>query len=91
MTTAELVSEIALENDITKKAARKSVEMVFSALSDLMVNNEVRVTGFGTFSSTKRAARTARNPKTGEPIQIPEKMAPKFSPATALKEKVNGE
>jgi len=55
----------------------------------LAAGDKVRLTGFGTFSSRKRAARQGKNPATGENIQIPASNTPAFKPGKELKEKVN--
>jgi len=54
----------------------------------LKKGEEVSVAGFGIFAVKDRAARVARNPKTGEPVNVPAKRVPKFKPAKALKEAV---
>ena len=56
----------------------------------LMDGDDVRLIDFGTFSTTERSARTARNPKTGEAIQVPAKTAVKFKAGKGLAEAVNG-
>lgn len=91
MTNSQLITEIAAENNITKKASKEALEMVFSTISECMLHEEVRVTGFGTFASVERPPRMARNPRTGEPIQVAAKQAPKFTASKALKDKVNGQ
>jgi DNA-binding protein HU-beta len=56
--------------------------------SELAAGGEVAITGFGRFSVAQRAARQARNPRTGEPIEIPAGRAPRFSPGSQLKRAV---
>jgi len=73
----------------TKSKAREVVETVFDTIiKALSRGEEVAVAGFGVFRVAKRAAREGRNPKTGEKIQIPASIKPKFRPAKALKEAV---
>ncbi len=73
----------------TKAAAQRAVEAVFDAITkSLSRGEEVTVTGFGTFRTAKSAARTGRNPKTGESIQIPASVRPKFKAGKALKDAV---
>lgn len=73
----------------TKKQAQAAVEAVFAAITkSLARGEEVTVTGFGTFRTAKAAARTGRNPKTGEKLQIPASVRPKFKAGKALKEAV---
>lgn len=73
----------------TKAVAERAVD----ALLDTIVNTlkeggEVSIAGLGIFSTRDRAARTARNPKTGEPVQVPAMRVPKFKAAKALKDAV---
>lgn len=73
----------------TKAAAQRAVEAVFDTIQKTMSRGEdVAITGFGTFRVVKRAAREGRNPKTGEKIQIPASVKPKFRAGKALKEAV---
>jgi DNA-binding protein HU-beta len=76
-------------NTETKKQAQLAVDAVFDTIiKALSKGEEVAIAGFGTFRVAKRAARTGINPKTGEKIQIPASVKPKFRPAKALKEAV---
>lgn len=95
MNKKELIVKIAErmtteEKKVTQKAAGEYLdaitEVVMEALSEGV---EVKISGFGTFSVTERAAREGRNPMTGETIQIEAKKSPKFKAAKALKEAVN--
>jgi len=73
----------------TKADAERAVDALFNAVVDtLKSGGEVSVAGFGVFSAKERAARTARNPRTGEPIQVPAMRVPKFRAAKALKDAV---
>lgn len=73
----------------TKKQAQQAVEAVFAAITkSLARGEEVTVTGFGTFRTAKSAARSGRNPKTGESITIPASVKPKFKAGKALKDAV---
>lgn len=73
----------------TKAAAQRAVEAVFESVTKTLARGEdVAITGFGTFRIVKRAAREGRNPKTGEKIQIPASVKPKFRAGKALKEAV---
>jgi len=73
----------------TKADAERAVDAVFDGITnELKSGDEVSVAGFGIFSAKMRAARTARNPRTGEPIQVPAMRVPKFKAAKALKEAV---
>lgn len=73
----------------TKKQAQDIVESILDAIVKAMSRGEeVAITGFGTFRVVKRAARTGRNPKTGEAIQIAASVKPKFRAGKMLKEAV---
>jgi DNA-binding protein HU-beta len=90
MNKDDLISKVASSIGISKSEAAKSVDAVFSSITNsLKGGNEVRLVGFGTFLITNRAATTGRNPRTGESIQIPAKKVPKFRAGKALKETVN--
>ena len=90
MNKDDLISKVASSIGISKSEAAKSVDAVFSSITNsLKEGNEVRLVGFGTFLITNRAATTGRNPRTGESIEIPAKKVPKFRAGKALKETVN--
>lgn len=73
----------------TKAQAEKSVDiMLDSIVSTLKKGGEVSIAGLGIFSTKTRAARTARNPRTGAAVQVPAMNVPKFRAAKALKEAV---
>lgn len=86
---SDLVDKIYDEIDCTKAEAKRSVEIVIDTITDTLSDaEEVSVAGLGIFKSRIRQARTARNPQTGEEIQVPRMRVPKFRPAKALKEAV---
>ncbi|OGC84997.1 DNA-binding protein [Candidatus Collierbacteria bacterium RIFCSPHIGHO2_02_FULL_49_10] len=73
----------------TKADSERAVEaMIETIVSALKKNEEVSMAGLGIFKTKMRAARTARNPRTGETVQVPSMRVPKFQPAKALKEAV---
>jgi DNA-binding protein HU-beta len=75
---------------MSKIDASSAVESVFETIAgELGRGSEVRLVGFGTFSVTQRKASQGRNPRTGEPIQIPATKQPKFKAGKGLKESVN--
>ena len=87
MNKSQLIDAIADKLDANKKSVTDIVnEMTFTIEQALSQGDEVSIAGFGTFKANKRAARSGRNPSTGETIQIAAKRAPKFSPAKALKD-----
>ncbi|MDC9725275.1 MAG: HU family DNA-binding protein [Gammaproteobacteria bacterium] len=90
MNKTELVSAIADAANLTKADAAKALEATTDSISKaLAANDQVVLVGFGTFSVRDRAARTGRNPRTGEEIQIAAAKIPAFKPGKALKESVN--
>jgi len=89
MNKAELIEHVAANANISKAAAGAAVEAVISGVAGtLSKGGSVSLVGFGTFSVTQRAARTARNPRTGAPINVPASKAPKFKAGKALKDAV---
>lgn len=73
----------------TRSTAEKAVDTVISSIvSTLQKGEEVSIAGLGIFSAKERAARTARNPRTGEAVQVPAMRVPKFRAAKALKDAV---
>ncbi len=90
MNKNDLISKVADSAGLTKVDAGAAVEAVFSTIETAMAQGDsVSIIGFGTFSITKRAARTGRNPRTGESIKIKASNQPKFKAGTTLKQAVN--
>ncbi|MEZ5891854.1 MAG: HU family DNA-binding protein [Parvularculaceae bacterium] len=90
MNKNEFIDKVADNAAISKADAAKAVDAVFDAItSALKGGDDVRLVGFGTFSAAKRKAREGRNPRTGETIQIPASVQPKFSPGKGLKDALN--
>lgn len=90
LTKADLVKEIAKQADLTEVlAARALTEIIHSIVNALATDDEVRLSGFGTFLIRKRPARVGRNPQTGQPVKIKEAMVPAFKPGKRLKDAVN--
>lgn len=89
MNKAGIVEAVHAKLGTTKVAAEEAVDTVISSIVDNLRNGEeVSIAGLGIFSVKQRAARTARNPRTGESIQIQAMKVPKFRAAKALKEAV---
>ncbi|MEY8205304.1 MAG: HU family DNA-binding protein [Bermanella sp.] len=87
---SELIDAIAASADIPKAAAGRALDATIEAITGALKNDDqVVLVGFGTFSVKDRAARTGRNPQTGEPIQIKAAKVPGFKPGKALKDAVN--
>ncbi|MGO2132373.1 MAG: HU family DNA-binding protein [Halomonas sp.] len=90
MNKSELIEAIAASADIPKAAAARALDAMTDAVADsLKKGDNVSLVGFGTFSVKDRAARTGRNPQTGEPIQISAAKVPSFKAGKALKDAVN--
>lgn len=90
MNKTELVEYIAKSADISKAAAARSLEAVIDAIMEtLKKDGSVTLVGFGTFSVSERAARSGRNPRTGEEIRIKSARVPKFKAGKLLKDAVN--
>jgi len=86
----ELIEHISEQADISKAAAGRSLDALVGAVKKaLKKGDDVTLVGFGTFHLAKRAARTGRNPRTGEPIKIKAAKVPKFRPGKDLKDAVN--
>jgi DNA-binding protein HU-beta len=84
---SELIEHIAKQADISKAAAGRSLEAVIGAVrTTLKKGGSVTIPGFGTFTVTKRAARTGRNPRTGDAIKIKAAKVPKFRPGKGLRD-----
>jgi DNA-binding protein HU-beta len=90
MNQAELIDTVATSAGIKKADASKVVQAVFEGISSALGRGEeVRLSGFGIFEVTERAAREGRNPRTGEVVKIAASKAPKFKPAKQLRDSVN--
>ena len=90
MNKSELINHIATSAGLTKAQATAALQAFETSVIDTLSNGgEVTLIGFGTFKVTDRAARTGRNPKTGEEIQIVASKVPTFKAGKAFKEAVN--
>ena len=90
MNKSELIDAIAESADISKAAAGRAIDAVVESVTNaLKEGDQVTLIGFGTFSVKERAARTGRNPQTGETIQIAAANIPSFKAGKALKDAVN--
>ena len=89
MNKKELAAALAEAKGTTKKDAAEVVEVLIDTMANTLINGEpVELFGFGKFVLSTRKAYTARNPQTGEPIEVPEKRVVSFKAAKALKEAV---
>ncbi len=90
MNKTELIDHMAEQADISKAEATRALEAVIGAVEATLKNGgSVSLVGFGTFAVGKRAARTGRNPRTGDAIKIESANVPKFRPGKALKDALN--
>ena len=90
MNKAEFVDSVATKADMSKTEAGAAVDAVLDSVTDALKNgDQVTLVGFGTFLVRKREARTGRNPRTGEPLEIKASNVPSFKSGKALKEAVN--
>ena len=91
MNKNELIEAMAAKTDTSKAAAERAVAALTEIISDTLQKGEsIALIGFGTFEVRSRAARTGRNPKTGEELKIAAAKVPAFKPGAALKAAVNG-
>ena len=90
MNKGELIESIAKQSGLTKADAARALDATLDAVTgSLMTGGKVALPGFGTFGTSKRAARTGRNPQTGETIKIKARTAVTFKPSSRLKDAVN--
>ena len=91
MNKLQLTEAVAAKADVSKKVAAEAVNAILDVIAEaLAAGDDVKITGFGGFEVKERAARTGRNPKTGEAVEIPASKYVAFSAGSALKDKVNG-
>ena len=90
MTKTELAEQMAQDAGISKAVADTALRSCLDSITNsLAKGQEVTIMGFGTFSVASRAARTGRNPQTGEPMEIKASQVPRFKPGKALKDPVS--
>jgi len=86
MNKGQLVESVAAEMDVSKAIAQRAVEAVLRSItSGIKEDESVTLVGFGSFNRKTRAARTVRNPATGEPMDVKESVTVGFKPSTALR------
>ncbi len=91
MNKAELIDQVAEAAGLTKKQAGDAVDAVIGGIKNAVAaGDKVSLTGFGIFEKSERAARTGRNPQTGEPVQIKATSVPKFRAGAEFKKHVSG-
>lgn len=90
MNKTELIEHIADKSEISKAAAARALTSIIDAVKKTLKKGDtVTLVGFGTFSVSKRAARTGRNPRTGAALKIKAAKVPRFKPGKALKDALN--
>ena len=90
MNKTELIAAIAEQAELSKKDAEKALKAFTDVVAEELKKGEkIQLVGFGTFEVTERAARTGRNPQSGEEMNIPASKAPKFKAGKALKDLIN--
>ena len=89
MNKTELVAAVAAKAELSKKDAEAAVKAVIDSVTEALADGDkVALVGFGTFEVKTRAARTGKNPRTGEAISIPASKVPSFKACAALKNAV---
>ena len=90
MNKAELIEAIVKETELSKAAATRVLNSVIETITKTVAKKQdVQLIGFGTFKAAKRAARTGKNPRTGEKLKIAAATVPKFTAGAAFKAAVN--
>ena len=90
MNKSELIDAVAAAADLSKSDAGAAVDAVVATITKALSEGDtVSLIGFGTFKVSERAARTGRNPRTGDEIDIPARKVPAFTSGKALKDAVN--
>ena len=89
MNKLDMADRLAARTGLSKAAARDAVDGVFAIIGKALADGEeVRITGFGTFGTRSRPARTGRNPRTGEAVSISASTSPTFKAGKTLKDAV---
>ena len=91
MNKTELIDKLASATSLSKADAGRAVDALFDVDKGIIADTlktgaKVQITGFGTFETRRRGARTGRNPRTGETIEIPASNSPAFRPGKGLKD-----
>jgi integration host factor subunit beta len=90
MTKADLVDKVTALGDLTRRDGEVIVDTLFEAvIGALKSGDKIEIRGFGSFRTRQRNARTGRNPKTGEKVEVPAKRVPFFKPSKELRDSVN--
>jgi DNA-binding protein HU-beta len=88
----DMIKQLADQSDLTNAQAKKAFDAVFQVITKgLQEEESVSIAGFGIFKVKKRAATKGRNPRTGDPIDIPAKNITSFTASKSLKEAINAQ
>jgi len=91
MTKSDLIERLAAKAELSRPRSEELVDFLLDNITEALKNGEkVNISGFGTFTVSTRKARTGRNPKTGEPIDITASRSAKFKAGKTLKEALDG-
>ena len=93
MIRSELLQALAADNpDLRGEEIEQVVDIFFDEITARLADGDrVELRGFGTFSTRQRDARTGRNPRTGEPVDVPAKRVPYFKPGKEMRERLNSD
>ncbi|PWI58451.1 HU family DNA-binding protein [Sulfoacidibacillus thermotolerans] len=87
MNKVDLINKVVDKTQLRKKDVEIAINAMLESISEALAEGDkVQLIGFGTFETRKRAARSGRNPQTGEVISIPESLVPAFKPGNKLKD-----
>lgn len=90
MKLSELAVKVATDQETTKKTAEAVIKQAFEEIAQAMADGKtVNIPGFGRLDAPVKKERMGRNPRTGEPMKIPAKRAPRFRPTQGIKDRVN--
>ena len=90
MTKSQLIEALAKAEGITLKAAETAVNVTFQSMEQSLIKGDrLEIRGFGSFKVKQRRSRRARNPRTGNPVDVPSKLVPYFKASNELKDRVN--
>jgi|SaaInlV_120m_DNA_4_1040238.scaffolds.fasta_scaffold01438_5 integration host factor subunit beta len=90
MTKSELINRLYLKGDLSQEDVSAITNTIIDTMQDALGRCErIEIRGFGSFSVHERKARTGRNPKTGDPVEVPAKYVAHFKPGKDLRERVN--
>ena len=94
MNKSDLVQALSTKSDLSKAQALKAIEALFSTDDGLIIDalkrgEKVQISGFGTFETKQRKARTGRNPRTGEHVSVAQKSVPFFKTGKEMRERLN--